>query len=362
MKKIIKNIIILIIFAILMIVGLFFLNEYIIGSQQIAQMFTPIYDNSEILISKNINEEKTQNQEGIIQTVNQKTDNINRYYYTQLDEHAKIIYNKISENKENMKSGNYTIDFGKTFNGLLNSENGEEKMNASYQSSLDAYLLDNTDVFYIDVTKLYLFINSRTVGRKTTYTVKIGAENGANYYAKGFNTLEEVNKAISNVETVASEMLSYTGENEYKNIKKMHDILVSNLSYEQTISKPNIRNIYGALCERQVVCEGYAKAYKYLLDKINIENIIVVGYGTNSNGNKEEHAWNYVKLNQNWYAVDVTWDDPIIIGGGKLTNKSKYKYFLKGAQNFNNTHEATGKTSQGGITFTYPELSIVDYE
>lgn len=362
MEKIIKNIIILMIFIILICAGLFFLNKYIIGSEQIAQMFTPIYDDNEIIISKNITEENVENPEKLIQNPSKQIDYTNKYYYSELDEYAKIIYDKIYENKENMKSGNYTIDFGKTFNELLNSENGETKINTSYQSSIDAYFLDNPDVFYIDVTKLYLLINQRTVKRKTTYTVTIGPEKGSNYYTNSFYSKERIEEAINNIEVVKNEMMSYAVGDEYQKIKKVHDLLVSNLSYEQTLTGANIRNIYGALCEREVVCEGYAKAYKYLLDQIGIENIIVVGYGSNSAGSREEHAWNYVKLEGNWYAVDVTWDDPIIQGGGKLKNKDKYKYFLKGAQNFNDTHKATGKTSQGGITFAYPKLSIADYQ
>lgn len=361
MKKIIKNIIILIIFIAIFAGGLFFLNEYVIGSEQIAEIFSPVYDDEIILIQKQPTEETIENPASTIQTMSQSIDNTNKFYYSQLDNNAKIIYDKIYENKENMKSGNYVIDFGKTFNELLNSEGGEEQMNISYQSALDAYLLDNPDVFYIDVTKLFLLMNSRTVGKKTTYTVTIGGENGSIYYADGFYSLAQINQAINNVKGVKDEILSYTSGSEYQKIRQIHDLLVNNLSYEQSLTGTNIRNIYGALCEREVVCEGYAKAYKYLLDQIGVENIIVVGYGTNSSGNGEEHAWNYIKLEDSWYAVDVTWDDPIIQGGGKLTEKNRYKYFLKGSHNFNDSHEATGKTSQGGITFTYPELSVSDY-
>ena len=45
----------------------------------------------------------------------------------------------------------------------------------------------------------------------------------------------------------------------------------------------------------------------------------------------------------------------------KLTDKNRYKYYLKGSHNFNDSHKETRKTSQGGITFTYPELSVSDY-
>lgn len=363
MKKFIINLFIFLIFIIIFIAGLFFLNEYIIGSEEIAEIFSPVYDDEVITISKTPEDQTIENPLDLIQTTNNSNiDNIDKFYYSQLDDYAKIIYDKIYENKENMKSGNYTIDFKKTFSELLNSENGDEKMNTYYQSALDAYILDNPDVFYLDISKIYLLMNSRTLGKKTTYTVTIGAQDNQNYYAEGYYSKEDIERAIANVENVSNQMLSYASGSDYDKVKKLHNILVDNLSYDQTISKPNIRNIYGALCEREVVCEGYAKAYKYLLDKLEIENIIVVGYGTNSSGQTEEHAWNYIKLNDNWYAVDVTWDDPIIIGGGKLTDSNRYKYFLKGAHSFNDSHVITGKTSEGGIIFKYPELNTADFK
>ena len=69
-----------------------------------------------------------------------------------------------------------------------------------------------------------------------------------------------------------------------------------------------------------------------------------------------------MKLNGNWYAVDVTWDDPIIVGGGKLTQKEKYRYFLKGSKTFNENHTPTGYFTDGGQLFTYPTLSLEDYK
>ncbi len=34
--------------------------------------------------------------------------------------------------------------------------------------------------------------------------------------------------------------------------------------------------------------------------------VLVSGTATNSQGEEENHAWNYVQINENWYAVDVT--------------------------------------------------------
>lgn len=65
------------------------------------------------------------------------------------------------------------------------------------------------------------------------------------------------------------------------------------------------------------------------------------GTATNSQGETENHAWNYVQLNGIWYAVDCTWDDPIIIGNGKINESIKYQYFLKGSKEFNTSQRQT---------------------
>lgn len=52
------------------------------------------------------------------------------------------------------------------------------------------------------------------------------------------------------------------------------------------------------------------------------------------------HARNYVQLNGEWYAMDVTWDDPKINSTGTSDNQVHHSYFLKGVNNtkFMNSH------------------------
>ena len=97
------------------------------------------------------------------------------------------------------------------------------------------------------------------------------------------------------------------------------------------------------------------------MDALNIPCIIVPGLATNSEGNTENHAWNYVQINNIWYAVDCTWDDPILIGPGFLTNSSKYKYFLKGETEMNKTHIPKGQLTENGKIFEFPVLSQTNY-
>ena len=57
-----------------------------------------------------------------------------------------------------------------------------------------------------------------------------------------------------------------------------------------------------------------------------------------------------------WYGLDSTFDDPIIRGGGTITEERKKKFFLVGAQEFNGNHIPNGVVTPG-IAFGYPELS-----
>ena len=74
----------------------------------------------------------------------------------------------------------------------------------------------------------------------------------------------------------------------------------------------------------------------------------------------ENHAWNYVRLNGNWYAMDVTWDDPIIVGNGYISKSVNYKYYLKGSNEFFTNHTEDGKIV-GDANFKYPTLCPANY-
>ena len=183
----------------------------------------------------------------------------------------------------------------------------------------------------------------------------------ANYLNEEFSNKQDINLALEKIEAIRKQIIHNKTGNDYEDIKMVHDYLVETIDYDQSTSRTNTYNLYGALVEKNCVCEGYAKAFKYLMDGLNIPCTIVAGNGTNSEGVTESHAWNYVQLNGNWYAVDVTWDDPILVGGGILTNSSKYKYFLKGASEFNTSHVSDGQFTEGGKIFSYPELSEQNY-
>lgn len=285
--------------------------------------------------------------------------NASRFYYDQLDSYGKIIYDELNKNIAQLKTGTHTVDFGLTFNTLLHQDNGTDILNNSFQLAINALTFDHPDLFYIDVTKIYLLTEITTRAFSKTYRVSIGG-NGRSYLSDEFQSEELVRNAVYDIEQIKYDLADSDTENAIDKIKIVHDYLVDTIEYDSTAGQ-NIYNVYGALIDKRAVCEGYARSFKYVLDEIGIPCIIVCGMAKNRSGEAESHAWNYVEIDGKWYAVDATWDDPVIIGGGELRDENKYAYFLKGSNEFFKDHREDGNIV-GDRDFEYPQISVLNYE
>lgn len=94
---------------------------------------------------------------------------------------------------------------------------------------------------------------------------------------------------------------------EYEKEKALHDMLAVQVSY---VSTNNSHNAYGALVEGKAVCEGYAEALQCALQLVGIQSVEIFGYGINpATGRGEAHAWNTVRIDGEYYHVDLTWND-----------------------------------------------------
>lgn len=320
----------------------------------------PIIENGNVS-GREENEEPIGNID-ISDAIQQDNSYSNNFFYSQLSDSGKLIYTELYENKENLKTGTFTVQFGDAFKDILSQENGSDKLKEEYQSAIEAFTYENPDVFYLDVTKMYINIEMIKRLFTTKYNVYINSYQDPNYLAEPFYSKENIDECQAQIESVRDKILrNIEGKSTVEKIRYIHNYLIDNIEYDQTIQKDNIYNIYGALVQHVSVCEGYAKAFQYLLNSVGIENIIVTGTATNNNGETENHAWNYVKIGEAWYALDATWDDPIIIGGGKLTDDIRYQYFLKGSNTMNKNHYVSNRFTDNGKEFLIPELSVTDY-
>lgn len=134
---------------------------------------------------------------------------------------------------------------------------------------------------------------------------------------------------------------------EYDKARWVHDVLVTNVEYDENVYYSNIgaldENVpydyaytaYGALINRKAVCAGYSKAYQLILNRMGIECGCITGTAVNELG-PGPHAWNYVRLDGDYYLVDVTWDDPI--GPGNTGNTIRHDYFAITDQEMSRNH------------------------
>lgn len=283
----------------------------------------------------------------------------NKFYYNQLDQYSKLIYDSLYNQKEKLKTGNSTITLPKKISEI--SEQYEtSNMEAIFTVAINAFEYDNPDVFYIDESKLILFYERNSLG---DYKAYIKCDNQySTYLTNGFNNIQDVEYAQSKIdETVKEIQEDMQGlDGNYQKIKYVHDWIVENIEYDETLNLTNRSNIYGAFVEKEVTCGGYAKAFKYLIDRLNIPCIIIQGSATTEE-KTENHAWNYIELNKKWYGVDCTWDDPIIIGSNSnKTSKKYYTYFLKGQGEFIK-HKQFESFYGTNLKLSYPELSNSDF-
>ena len=291
--------------------------------------------------------------------INVDRDDSKTLYYSQLDKYGKTIYDKLYLNKDKLKTGTYTADFDKEFNDLLHEEGGTERLNNSFQLAINALTFDNPELFYVDVTKMYLLTEITTRAFSKTYKVSIGG-NGRSYLFDEFTNKDSLNEAISQVEGIKNKLVEDSlNKTNIEKLRMVHDYLIENTEYD-ALAGNNIYNIYGALIDGRCVCEGYARSYKYILDEMRVPCVIACGIGTNSVGNTESHAWNYVLVDGIWYAVDTTWDDPVITGGGTIRMQNRDTYFLKGSDTFFKDHFEDGNIV-GDYNFKYPTISVTDY-
>lgn len=106
---------------------------------------------------------------------------------------------------------------------------------------------------------------------------------------------------------------------------QLHDILADNITYDpnwQSNTDYSTHSVYGAIVNGVAVCDGYSKAYQYLLGKCGITATIIESAALN-------HAWNLVQLGGDWYETDLTWDD---------SNGRSYTYYNLTTSGMNGQH------------------------
>ena len=117
-----------------------------------------------------------------------------------------------------------------------------------------------------------------------------------------------VNKAVSQAK-------QNTNGSEYEMALYLHDWLLDQLEYDNSLKWSLAES---ALTRGLGTCQAYESAYANLLSAAGIENV-------ETRDTYDGHTWNAVKLDDEWYQVDCTWDDTSDNFYGDLDQR--YLYF-----------------------------------
>lgn len=122
----------------------------------------------------------------------------------------------------------------------------------------------------------------------------------------------------------------------YEKIKSVYELLIREVEYDET-SFYN-QTIQSVFLEKKTVCMGYAKATQYLLNKMGIFCTLVTGNILDEANSS--HAWNLVRIGENYYYVDTTWGSPGYNAQGDREDAISYSYLCCSDKIISATHKA----------------------
>jgi len=245
------------------------------------------------------------------------------------DEAAMRAYKAL---EENLKPGVEEIRV--SLSGVSFSDPIPELL-AALKAAMSAYIYDHPESQYCSFTNL---------GYNKTGTIGVYFIAQREDAKDRFEALEEVLEEFKeSFDTSLSRMEQY---------RAIHDKVCLLTSYnDEAAASPSLseaHTCYGILVDGDdVVCEGYAKAFKVLCDAVDLPCMLISGEA-DSQGiftGRSNHMWNAVELDGKWYSVDVTWDDSVDgftdpVFPGMALSFPQYTYFL------NNDYFLEGSSTQ----------------
>lgn len=164
---------------------------------------------------------------------------------------------------------------------------------------------------------------------------------------------DNLNEYCQRLENEVQKILSQVPETGslYDKILFIHDYIVQNTEYGTdyaTIPKTESEmyyNAYGCLVNHRCVCSGYSAAFQLLMQRIGVPCGSTVGFATK---NGEAHRWNYVLYEDEYYWVDVTWDDPVTLSESSSssgTGETSHQFFFITSEELLRTHAIVYESS-----------------
>jgi len=217
-------------------------------------------------------------------------------YYGMLSDNEKKLYSQIYANASAQNQ---------TFSPVTTANETELK------DAFTAVSNDHPEIFWLD----------------TSFSAKASLDGSVVEITLQWNEIaNQLSQAKQNFSNSANAILSGAKNlgSDYEKEVYVHDKLISQVSYDAQAAVN--QSAYSAMVNGKTVCAGYAKAFQYLMQQLNIPCYYCTGFSG------ENHAWNIIKLDDGYYNIDTTWDD---------TDPNTHTYFNKTDAEFSKDHKRT---------------------
>ena len=205
------------------------------------------------------------------------------YYFKQLTEEEQRVYRELLKGiRAREKEFYLTIS-------------DDDSIDRSYH----AVLKDHPEIFWVhNREKIY----------KTTYS-----DSDYCVFTPGYTYTDgEIDEIQMAMEQSFQEVRALIPEDagDYEKVRIVYTYVIDHTQYQ---TGEDDQSIAGVFWKKSAVCAGYAGAVQYLLERLDIPCIYVDG---STKGSTEGHAWDIVKIGQEYYYVDATnGDQPDILNG-----------------------------------------------
>lgn len=205
------------------------------------------------------------------------------YYFKQLTEEEQRVYRELLKGIRARE---------KEFYLTISDDN-------SIDRSYHAVLKDHPEIFWVhNREKIY----------KTTYS-----DSDYCVFTPGYTyTDSEIDEIQTAMEQSFQEVRALIPEDagDYEKVRIVYTYVIDHTQYQ---TGEDDQSIAGVFWKKSAVCAGYAGAVQYLLERLDIPCIYVEG---STKGSTEGHAWDIVKIGQEYYYVDATnGDQPDFLNG-----------------------------------------------
>ncbi len=142
---------------------------------------------------------------------------------------------------------------------------------------------------------------------------------------------------------------------EFDKVVAVHDYMVLNYHYDTASQNEN--HSISIMATKTGVCESYAFAFNYVMGLLGIDSLYVSSEAAN-------HAWNLVKVDGQWYHIDLTQDDVLMTGSDSVNHDRpamvNHTYLLCSSSKINDSNHG-GFVMPDGITADCTKYDSADW-